>query len=150
MDEQTPTTHVYIGIESLTLTAPQRAALVERLKLLGPGHADRPCLLNHWRVRPDGLAAIFEAGFDVESIGIAGVKSYLANIFNIAAGDISHTLQTVSFADGTQTVVVTLKYANQNRLRLALFGGVDATWETSHAEVLGYLRQYAAAWEPVE
>ena len=54
--------HVYIYAEDLGLISAQRAALVDGLKALA-GNLDRPqpCERNHWRVRLDGGAVIFEA-----------------------------------------------------------------------------------------
>lgn len=138
----------YFGIENLGLNATQKSTLVEALKKLGPAYHDQPAYLCHWRIRPDNEAVIFEADFDMDSISLSAFKNRLANIFNVPVGNINHTLSNVSFSEGNTTAVLTLKYNTTNKLRVALFGGVNPTWENSHEEVLGYIQANISLWEP--
>lgn len=143
--------HCYFGIESLGLTVPQRDMLVQQLRALGSASdSSRPELLNHWRVRPDADAAIFEALFDEDTLTIAAIKQRLATIFGVTVASISHAVTTPSFSTGNSTtVVVYSRPAGAPRLRLALFGGPGTTVEASRAEALGYLAVNTASWEIV-
>lgn len=137
--------HGYFGIESLSLTDNQRNTLVKALRRLGPGNHSQPCKLCHWRVRPDGLAAIFEAEFDEDHLTIAAFKNRLATIFNVSASNITHATTTAY-----NSPVVTFKYNNVNQLRLALFGGTGASWEESRTAAVAYLAANREAWEAEE
>jgi len=138
--------HCYIGIENLNLNVTQRTTLINGLKQLGDNLNPQPCHRNHWRIRLDNQAVIFEALFEDDTISIQAVKNWLANIFGVAVGTISHSVNNQSFAGGS-TPVVTFTRTGTNYLRLAQFGGVGATWEQSRQEVLGYLALNRAAWE---
>jgi hypothetical protein len=132
---------LYFGIENLALTNAQRNTLVAGLQQLGANGDSQPCNRNHWRIRLDNQAAIFEALFDDSQLTIAALKSRLATIFGIAANDISHATSTTGIG-----FLVTLSYQSVARLRVLLFGGASATHAESHAAVLNYLATNAAAW----
>ena len=52
----------YFYVEALSLTAQQKATLVNALKALGERNQDEhPNERNHWRIRQDNNAVIFEA-----------------------------------------------------------------------------------------
>lgn len=139
---------VYIGLENIALTAPQRAQLISALAALGPAADPRPCNRNHRRVRLDNDAVIVEAAFGDTDLGVAALKGYLAGVFSVSASLITSANTSQSFGGGT-TTIVTLAYQSTNRLRFALFGGVGCTYAQSLAEVLGYLHTNAAAWGDV-
>lgn len=137
---------LYFGIESLNLTAGQRNTLVAELQQLGTrNNGDAPNLRNHWRVRLDNLAVIFEAAFDTDSITIDAIKARLATIFNVAVGTISHNV-----VDNAAGKVVTFIQGGQNRIRMVCFGMTVAdTWpslEISRAAARAYIDANAAAW----
>lgn len=57
--------HGYILVQSLNLTAGQKATLVSGLQALGRRNNDPwPHLRNHWRVSTDQNSIILEAGCD--------------------------------------------------------------------------------------
>lgn len=138
--------HGYLGIENLALTDPQKAQLVDALKSLGPQSNPQPCMLNHWRIRLDGNAVIFEALWDEDTISIQAVKVFLANIFDVDTALITHISNNQSFA-GSITPVVTFSYQSTDRLVMALFGGIIASWQESGDECRGYLALYSNEWE---
>ena len=142
--------HCYFGIENLALNISQRAQLVTFLKTLGPATHPKPCMLNHWRVRLDDDAAIFEALFDETAITVQALKNRLGTIFGINPTLITNTNTTQHFG-GHDTLIITFTYNAVNYLRVVLFGysGGWPIYEDSHLEVLGYLQINQAAWEPV-
>lgn len=140
-------TRLYLGIENLTLTNAQRNQLVAHLQGLGlDNNGPLPNRRNHWRIRPDNQAAIFEAAFDDGTISIAAVKTRLGIIFNIDPAQISHSVATPSYSAGNSTTVVTFIYQAVSRLRIAAFGTLSGTWQQSNAEVRGYLAANIATW----
>lgn len=135
--------HVYIGIESLSLTDNQRNTLVDALKALAPNlDRARPAERNHWRIRPDGDAVIFEARFNQDHISISAVKGYLANVFDVDVANISHTVTSTAYGP-----LITLRYNSVNRLRLIQFGGASPTWDESRVAATAYLKANSATWE---
>jgi hypothetical protein len=137
--------HLYIGIEALSLTAAQRNTLVSHLRSLGPQSGPMPAKITHWRPRLDNLAAIFEAEFDADTVTPLAIRNRLAQIYGVAQSNITYATQQTAYGP-----VVTYRAANQDRLRLIAFGGVDATWAESHAAVTAYLAANRADWEPAE
>ena len=136
----------YIGLENIALTNGQKSQLVTHLQGLGLNNNDpQPNRRNHWRIRLDNDAAIFEAAFDDATISIAAVKARLGIIFSIDPAQISHSVATPSFG-GFTTQVIIFTYQAVQRLRIAAFGTMSGTWTQSNAEVRGYLAANAAAW----
>lgn len=134
-------TRQYFGIEALNLTAGQRATLVAALQGLGRNNAHpQPSHRNHWRIRPDNLAVIFEADFNDDEWTVAGLKARLAAIFGI-----DPALVTTAVAQTVYGPVVTFTRTS-DRLRLVAFGGLLATWAESRAAAVAYLKANAAAW----
>ena len=142
--------HLYFGLEVLSLTAPQKATLVANLQALGQRNGGLPNERNHWRLRPDDDAVIFEAVFSEDNLTADSMKTWLASIFGVAVGTISHNLTTPTF--GTRpSQVLTFTYNSIQRIRSVVFGSVRiddvlTTYEESHAEALAYLAANAAAW----
>lgn len=136
--------HCFIGIENLTLTAPQRATLVTALRGLGKQADPSPAKINHWRVRTDNDAAIFEAEFDDGELSISAFKNYLGTVFGIDPATITHTTSTNVYG-----LLVTLARTGTDRLRVLLFGGAGTTLAASRAAVRAYLAANAAAWGDV-
>jgi len=130
------------GIENLALPAQQKALLVDALRALGRNADPAPCRRNHWRVRLDEEAVIWHAAWDVSDWTIATMKARLAAIFGVAVGTITASTQSTQYGP-----VVTFGRSGTNYLRAIVFGGVDCTWEQSHAAALAYLRDYAEQWE---
>ena len=132
----------YYGVEAINLSAQQRQTLVHGLKQLGRSddHA-QPAWRNHWRIRLDNLAVIFEGDFADESWTVESIKNRLANLFNVDADSIDAQVQQTAygplatFTRGPATV------------RLVAFGGLLATWQESRAAALAYLAANREAWE---
>ena len=138
--------HGYMGIENLNLSAGQRGTLVTALRALGPGSDPQPARLNHWRTRLDNDAAIFEALFDEDNLTVTKFKQRLGTIFGVSWVTIGSAVQNVTYV-ARQTQVVTFSRTGTDYLRVALFGGIGATWAESGIEVRGYLLANIAEWE---
>ena len=144
-----PTVTEWIGyfyIEDLGLTTTQRQTIVDVLKAWGlRNDSIYPNLRNHWAIRPDGLAVIFEGALDSEKLTVLWFRTKLAEIFGVDVATITAT--TVSTIYGP---VATFKYNTVNKLRMGIFGGLTATWEISHAAALLYLSDYKDLWGGTE
>ena len=138
--------HGYMGIENLNLSAGQRGTLVTALRALGPGSDPQPARLNHWRTRLDNDAAIFEALFDEDNLTVTKFKQRLGSIFGVSWVTIGSAVQNVTYVT-RQTQVVTFSRTGTDYLRVALFGGIGATWAESSVEAQGYLLANIAEWE---
>ena len=138
--------HGYFGAENLALSAAQRATLVTALQALGPSSDPQPARLNHWRVRLDGNAAIFEAAFDENNLTIAVFKARLGVILSVDPVTIDHVTAYRNWGEQS-TPVATFSRSGTDYLRMALFGGIEATWEQSRLATLGYLAVNLAEWE---
>ena len=141
--------HGYFAIEDINLNDTQRDTLLEVLKKLGPETHPSPACLNHWRTRLDNDAAIFEALFNEDLLSIDAMKDRLAAIFDISPATIDDDLTIFHFGDGNTPVVVFSRNGT-DYIRMALFGGVGATWEESGDECRAYLALFADQWEPQE
>lgn len=138
--------HGYFAIEDLNLTADQRQTLIDELRTIGPPGDRQPAKLNHWRTRLDNLAAIFEALFNTDNLSVDSVKARLGRIFNVDPATIGHTTTSQSFSPGRSTPIVTFSHGGENKIRMALFAGINARWRDSRAEVLGFLEANDADW----
>jgi hypothetical protein len=135
----------YYGIESLSLTVAQRQTLVDALQALGRNNQHpQPSHRNHWRVRPDALAVIFEGDFDDAHWTIEALTARLAAAFAVDGATISHTQAGSAYGP----VVTFARPAGTPRLRMVAFGGLLATWAASHDAVLAYLAANNSTWEP--
>lgn len=132
------------GIENLALTNTQRGQLVTALQALGANNNSvQPAERNHWRIRLDNNAVIFEALFDEDTITIASIKQFLANIFSIDASTITHTTQNTAYG-----LLVTFTRNATDYIRMISFGynGGWADWQTSRGAAQAYLATNAVAW----
>jgi hypothetical protein len=134
----------YYGIENLGLNALQKATLVDALKQIGDNHSPYPNHRNHWRVRLDNDAVIFEGKFSDEDWTADSVKNKLANIFGVNPATIGDSTQSTQYGP-----VVTYSRGG-DKLRLIAFGGLLASWEESHDKVLAFLADNRAEWESPE
>ena len=132
----------YIYIESLSMTSGQRQTLVQALQAWGVRNdSTRPNERNHWRVRPDNLAVIFEAVFDDSLMTAVAMRNRLAALFGVAQASVTYATTHPSYG-----VVVTYTYNSIARLRLGVFGGVGASYADSRAACQAFLLANAAAW----
>lgn len=134
--------HTYYGIERLPgMTAGQRDTLIAALKALPNAVNSRPCWKNHWRIRADGDAAIFEAWWRDTDWTIAKVKEWLRSVFGVDPATIAHTTSSTAYGP-----LVTFSRSSVDRLRVISFGGANPTWEESRQAAVAYLAANAAAW----
>lgn len=133
--------HGYILLENLSLNNTQRSLLVDGLKTLGPSSSPQPAELNHWRIRLDNDAVIFEAKFNTNNISISAIKNRLGNIFGIDPGDINHAT-----IPGDDTVIA-FSYLAIDRIRFTVFGTLSALWNESGDRARGYLLANITEWE---
>ncbi|MBD3354306.1 MAG: hypothetical protein GF364_22680 [Candidatus Lokiarchaeota archaeon] len=134
----------YYGIKNVNLTTTQRADLLDALKAWGDNAAPNACNRNHWRLRLDNDAIVFEANWDTSEWTLDSVKAKLGQIFGVNPDNIGHTTNA-GYAYG---YLVTFSYGGTNYVRMIAFGGVSSTYADSHAAVLQFLSDNAAAWEP--
>jgi hypothetical protein len=135
-------TNLYFYIESLALTGPQVETLVTQLKALGQANAHLiPRYRNHWRIRPDNLAAIFEGVFDDTDLTAVKVRNRLAAIFSVSQASVTYATTQTDYGP-----VITFTYNSSARLRLGVFGGPAATYAQSQAAVIHFLADNVASW----
>ena len=135
---------IYFGIENMNLTNPQRSTLVTALQALGTRNGSpQPAERNHWRIRPDNDAVIFEAMFDEDNLTIAAVKAFLAAAMSVSAATISHATQQPQYG-----LTVTFTHSATDQLRMIAFGhdGGWPDWSASGDAARAYLAANAAAW----
>ncbi len=138
--------HGYFAVEDLNLNVNQRQMLIEQLKKLGPAEHPSPAMRNHWRVRLDGNAVIFEALFNNNVLTVDSFRDRLAALFNVDSDTVDSRLQNVTFKN-RPTPIATFSWGGTDYLRFALFGGVDAAWKDSGDECRGYLVTNQDEWE---
>lgn len=135
-------TRQYYGVENLGLTAPQRQTLVTALQALGDNSNPNPSRRNHWRIRTDNDAVIFEGLFDDAHWTVQAITNRLATIFGVDPSTIIATTTSTQYGP----VVTFARPAGTNRLRLVAFGGLLAAYNDSHAAAIAYLIANSAAW----
>ena len=132
----------YFYIEDLGLTPAQRQTLVDVLKAWGLRNLSiHPQERNHWRVRPDAKAVIFEAFFDADNMTVAWFKQKLADIFSVPVGSITSSTTQTPYGP-----LITFKYNSVDRLRMGVYGGLSATWLQSWQAAAQYLTDYKSQW----
>jgi len=138
--------HGYFAIEDINLSDSQRDTLIDVLRKPGPETHPSPACLCHWRTRLDGDAAIFEALFNEDMLSVDAFKDRLGAIFGIDPATIDHVLSILHFGEGNTPVAV-FSRSGTNYLRMALFGGPNATWMESGDECRAYLALYRDQWD---
>lgn len=140
--------HLYFGIENLAMNDTQRDIFVDALRALGRKDGGAAHERMQFRVRADRQAALFEATFDDADLTIQLWKNRLASLFGVSANTITNATNQPDFGAGT-TTVVTFGRAGTDYLRVALFGGVNATTEQSRVEAVAYLALHTTNWDGV-
>lgn len=120
--------HLYFAIENTGMTNGQRGQLVAALQRLGRNDDPQPCNRNHWRVRLDQQAIIFEALFSDADLTVAAFTQYVADALGMPLQSITATTDSTTFATLPSPVVTFSRPAGTPRLRVILFGGTSATW----------------------
>lgn len=135
----------YFYIEVLSLTAQQKQTLVTALKSLGLRNLSiHPQERNHWRVRTDSNALIFEAVFNSDLLTVAALKTRLATLFGVSESLIIPTTSSNIYGE-----IVVFKYSNVDRLRVGVFGGRSAVYQASRAAAQRYLIDFNSLWKGV-
>ena len=138
--------HCYFGVEILSMTGAQRDTLVALLKSITPVRiTGQPAHRNHWRIRLDGNAGIFEAMFNDANLSVQAFKNKLGSAFGIDPATISSVNSNTAYGP-----MVTFACSAVDRLRMILFGGASPTWEKSRQAVVQYLKANAAEWESAQ
>ncbi len=125
----------YFYIEDLGLTAQQRQTLVDVLKAWGLRNGSpHPHERNHWRVRPDAKALIFEAVFDADNMTVLWVRTKLAEIFSVPLANVTATTTSTEYGP-----LLTFRYNNVDRLRMGIFAGLASSWQQSWSAAIHFL-----------
>lgn len=133
---------LYVLVENIALTNPQRNTLLAAVQQLGQGY------MYPAPVRLDNQAGIFEARFRSGDILGFGWKTRLGTIFSINPLMTDIYESPASYGGGSSTEYV-FSYLGIDYFRVILFGrlGNDAGMkERSAVECRGYLSANAAAW----
>ena len=134
----------YFYIENLGLNNGQRSTLVQALQAWGMRNADpNPCNRNHWIIRGDNNACVFEGHFEANNMTTLWLRTKLAEIFSVPVNNITATTTTTEYGP-----LITCKYSNVDRLRVGIFAGLAATYLESQAAARHYLADFAAVWHP--
>lgn len=123
------------------MTAPQRTALIDAFMSLRGVNPEGPQHVNHWRIRADRNAAIFEARFDQAHLTVANVTQFLAN-----AVGVNPALITSEVASTARGPLAVFSAGGTPRLRMIAFGGLTASWADSRAQAAAYLTANLAEW----
>lgn len=137
----------YFGVVNIALNDTRRDQFIDALKALGANNLDpNPAFRNHWRVRTDRQAVIFEAKYNTESLTVAALKVWLANVFSISPDAIDAVTQANAYG-----IMATFSRLGVDYVRIQFFGwnGGWPTYEESQDAALTYLAANAAAWGDV-
>jgi len=129
--------HGYIALERVDMAADDFTTFLDYAKAQGQRYNDFPNRLTHWRT-VDANTIVIEAEWGNGEITAGHCDDWLGELLDINTGDIGHTESTVVYVT-RETPITLFSYDGTDYLRLRILGGLDATWEQSRNEVLGYL-----------
>lgn len=133
----------YFFIENFGLTPQQKQTLVTALQGFGMRNdALNPRDRNHWRVRLDGEAVIFEAVFNADNLTVASLRARLAGIFGVDENQISADTSQNQYGD-----LAVFSYNDVVRLRVGVFGGRSAGYVSSQVAARQFIADFAGDWE---
>jgi hypothetical protein len=135
--------HGYLAVEDIALTAPQREAIMNAFRDMGPEAGPNQHLLQ-FRPSLDGSKAIFEALFQQANVTIENVKQIIADAVGIDPGMIDDTSQQTQYGPA-----VTFS-AGTDRVRFLLFDGVGGEWEQSRIKCRDFIAANSEDWESDE
>ena len=139
--------HGYMAVEDLNLNNDQAVLLWQTIKSKGEANESQyPQYRNHWRLSLDNTKGIFEALFNADNMTVEWFKIQLGSIFGVDPATIDDSVNVVQIVD-RNTPIATFSRNGTDYVRFAAFGGVNATWQESRVEVLGYLAANRAEWE---
>lgn len=133
--------HGYIVIEDLALTIPQRNAIVQALRDLGPRNDPQPAHLSHGRINGDGTKVNIEALFNESQLTIENVKKFLANAVGVNSNLIDDALQQSKYGP-----IVTYSAGGTDRIRFLVCDGLNSNWNESRLAFASYLSDFAVEW----
>lgn len=142
--------HGYFGLEDLNLTAPQRQTLRDAIRQFFADNqvpTGQPAQILQIRMSLNGRKVIFEALFDEQFLTVDRFKTFLANTFGVAVGQIANVNSTLDLG-GKDSPLITFSRSGTNYIRVVLFGGVGASYEESRVACLAYLNSARAEWDP--
>jgi hypothetical protein len=136
---------LYWYAESIGLSDAQRNTLWQQIKALQiDANSPQPAKRNHARVRLDGLACIWESDIETTHLTAAAIKARLVAIFGVAANTVTYATTSSPYGDA-----ITLKHNGVNKLRLGVFGGVEADYGASQVACQAFLKANLVQWEAV-
>lgn len=139
--------HLYFYIENTGLNDAQRDTLVDWFKTFGRAdNSPFPNLRLQTRIRLDNQAVIFEGLFREDWLTVEFITNKLADIFGIDPAQI--TVETSNNQYGT--LADFQRPAGTSRIRMGVFGGVNADWETSRLATVAYISANIEDWESGE
>ena len=139
--------HLYFFMENTGLNETQRTTLVDWFKTFGRAdNSPFPNLRMHTRVRLDNEAVIFESVLNEDWLTVEFLTNKLADVFSVDPGTI--TVDTSSNIYGT--LADFQRPAGTSRMRIGVFGGINATWEESRLATVAYLSAFSEQWETAE
>jgi len=123
----------------------QRDMLFAALKGLGRNNLHpKPNYRNHWRIRLDGKAMIFEGDFNDEDWTVDSMTNWLSQVFEVNPHTISASLASTGY--GPMATFI----RNGAKMRMIAFGGLLTSWQESHLKALAYLKANKLEWEIFE
>ena len=132
----------YFYIENLGLNDQQKQVLVSALQSWGlHNHAFNPRDLNHWRIRPDGEAVLFEAVFDAENLTVTNLRTRLANLFGVNEQQIIMSTSQNQYGE-----MAVFSYNSVDRLRVGVFAGRQAGYADSQAAAQQFAIDFVSDW----
>ncbi len=139
---------LYLGAENIAMTAAQKNAFRETLRVIGPATHSQPSELMHWRPRMDGDATLMRASFQDGDMTAAGLRQLLAVALGVPAPQITSANSSVTYKT-TPSLIVTMSNSGVPQMRFILFAGGRAPIQQSNDEAVAYLIANAAAWGDV-
>lgn len=139
--------HCYFVVERQNISIANWDVLKALFEAMGQHGSPFPMYNNHWRIRLDGDAVIYESNFDTTEVSVEAFKQLLADEFGVDVSEIEDEQSVVVYGD-YETNVWQFIYpiAGQDRFKVERFGrGGD--WEMSRNECLGYLALFRNEWE---
>lgn len=134
-----PNVDLYVLVENINLTNPQRNILVTAVQLLGQGY------MYPAPIRLDSQAGIYEAKFRSGDILHFGWRTRLGSLFNVDPLTIDAYESPTSYGGGYSTEFI-FSRLGIDYFRVVLFGTIAATKEKSRRECAAYLAANTGLW----
>jgi len=136
---------LYFYLENVNLTTPQQQILIDAIKTWGKRDQDpNPRHRNHWRIRLDNKAIIFEAWFDNNNLSILNIRQKLADLYEVALSQITGSVTSNIYGQ-----LLSVTYNTLVRLRIGIFGGITADYYTSQTKAVQFLVDNKTSWDNI-